>query len=326
MKKLFTIMLAVAMMLSCFAVANAEGKDYSSWPEKDITIAYYTKTGSGGDLFLRQVAAALERQDAVNGHHVYVENLIDPTGVACWGYVEQQPADGYYLAGVSSVLVSSNLLVGSPVDYKNFSYILGMGLDHSYAFCRADAPYDDLPSLVEYCKAHPYEVNWANAVPTAVATIQTFALQNELGIEVNRITYDTGTDATVAVLGGFADLCLNEYSEIAAQVEAGEFKILFDTSSARGIIGDIPVLSEYGIGFNCDRPRGIIGQKDLDPELIARIDEVFCKATEDPEFIKYCEDNGIQPIQMHMEEMTECFEGVAQCILDNMDTITGTGK
>ena len=91
-------------------------------------------------------------------------------------------------------------------------------------------------------------------------------------------------------------------------------------------MADVPVLSEYGYGINCDRPRGVIGPSGMDPELIARVDEVLCKAFDDPEFQKYLEDSGIQPIQMHEAEFRETYENVAKAVLDNMDLITGVAS
>ena len=65
-KKFFSFA-AIAVMLASFAAGPAAAADYSSWPEDDIRIIYYTKAGSGGDLFLRQLAAALHPTPAVCG-------------------------------------------------------------------------------------------------------------------------------------------------------------------------------------------------------------------------------------------------------------------
>ena len=118
-KKFFSFA-AIAVMLASFAAGPAAAADYSSWPEDDIRIIYYTKAGSGGDLFLRQLAAALH--DKLNGHQLLIENIIDQTGRAAWSRVQKAKPDGYTLAGLSTTVVTADLVGNSPVKYKDFDW------------------------------------------------------------------------------------------------------------------------------------------------------------------------------------------------------------
>ena len=97
---------------------ESSGNDYSGWPEKDIHIIYYTKAGSGGDTFLRQMSAALNGK--LNGHNIVIENIVDPTGASAWSKVQEAEADGYTLACLSSTVVTADLVGGSPVKYQDF--------------------------------------------------------------------------------------------------------------------------------------------------------------------------------------------------------------
>lgn len=158
--RLFSLLITAAMLLNMAACANKpseaassaapqsggaaeaasqeSGSDYSSWPEKNVTIIYYTKAGSGGDIFLRQLAAALNGK--LNGHNLLIENIVDPTGATAWGKVQKASPDGYTLACLSSTVVTADLIGGSPVKYEDFDYVTGMGMDPQYIYCRSDAP------------------------------------------------------------------------------------------------------------------------------------------------------------------------------------------
>lgn len=304
------------------AAAEQPG-DYSSWPEQDIKIIYYTKAGSGGDIFLRQLASALDGK--LNGHKLLIENIVDPTGASAWSRVQSAEPDGYTLSCLSSTVVTADLIGGSPVKYEDFSYIAGLGMDPQYIYCRADAPYDTLTELVDYCRENPGKISWATSAPTSASTICSVALINEAGIDVNRVVYETGGDSLVAVLGKFVDVAVGEYGDMAPQIEAGELKLLTLLSENRNVL-DVPTSVEQGYSFTFERPRGIAGPTGMDPALTARIKEVFDQAYESDAFNKYLESVAIDPVKQTGEEFLESYRAIATTVTENMDALTGQAK
>lgn len=294
--------------------------DYSSWPEKDITVVYYTKAGSGGDIFLRQLATALDGK--LNGHKLLIENLVDPTGATAWGKVQKADKDGYTLACLSSTVVTADIIGGSPVKYTDFDYVIGMGMDPQYIYCKADAPYNNLEELIAYCKENPGEVGWATAAPTSASTICSVALIGKAGVDVNRVVYETGSDSLVAVLGGFVDVAVGEYGDMAAQVDAGELKLLCLLSKERNAM-DIPTILEQGYDFIFERPRGIAAPLGTDPALVERIYEVFAQAYENEEFMAYLESVAIDPVLQKGDAFLASYDTIATTVNDNMAALTG---
>lgn len=339
-KKLVSLVLASAMTLSLAACGNSNSgnagnasntpssagtsgtaaADYSNWPEKDITVVYYTKAGSGGDLFLRQLASALDGK--LNGHQLLIENLVDPTGATAWSKVQKAAADGYTLACLSSTVVTADIIGGSPVKYPDFDYVIGMGMDPQYIYCKSSAPYNNLEELVDYCNKHPGEVNWATAAPTSASTICSVALINEAGLNVNRVVYETGGDSLVGILGGFVDVAVGEYGDMAAQVDAGELKLLTLFSAERNAL-DVPTTSEAGYNLVFDRPRGIAAPEGTDPALVERIYEVFAQAYESEEFMAYLESVAIDPVLQTGDEFLASYDLIAQTVNDNLASLTG---
>ncbi|MCI8870570.1 MAG: tripartite tricarboxylate transporter substrate binding protein [Lawsonibacter sp.] len=302
------------------AQSGAPAADYSGWPEKDITVIYYTKAGSGGDIFLRQLASALDGK--LNGHKLLIENLVDPTGATAWSKVQRSAADGYTLACLSSTVVTADIIGGSPVKYAGFDYVIGMGMDPQYIYCKADAPYNNLEELMDYCKANPGQLSWATAAPTSASTICSVALINKAGVEVNRVVYETGSDSLVAVLGGFVDVAVGEYGDMAAQVDAGELKLLCLLSKERNAL-DVPTTLEQGYDFIFERPRGIAAPEGTDPALAERIYEVFAQAYESEEFMAYLESVAIDPVLQTGDEFLNSYDAIAATVNDNMAALTG---
>ena len=278
----FAAMAMVAGSLVAGAAGMASAADYSSWPEDDIRIIYYTKAGSGGDLFLRQLAAALH--DKLNGHQLLIENIIDQTGRAAWSRVQKAKPDGYTLAGLSTTVVTADLVGNSPVKYQDFDYVIGLGLDPQYIYCPSDAPYDNLAELIDYCKKNPGKVRWASSTPTSASTLCSVSIIQNTGINVNRMVYQTGSDILVAMLGDFVDIAVGEYVDIGAQVEAKEIKLLALLAEERNAL-NIPTAKEQGFDFVFDRARGLAAPKGTDPELVKRMYDVFAQAYDDPKFM-----------------------------------------
>lgn len=298
--------------------------DYSSWPEKDVHVIYYTKAGSGGDIFLRQLAKALEGK--MNGHSMIIENLVDPTGATAWSKVQKAEKDGYTLACLSSTVVTADLIGGSPVKYKDFDYAIGLGMDPQYIYCKSDKPYNNLAELVQYCKDHPGEVKWATAAPTSASTVCSVGIIAQAGIEVNRVVYDTGGDSLTAILGDFVDVSVGEYGDMAGSVEAGDLKLLTVLSKKRTSVDTVPTTSEEGFEFTFERPRGIAAPAGTDPALVQRIHEVFAQAYDDAAFQEYLASVAIDPVLQTGPEFLESYDMIAQTVSDNIGLLTGTSK
>ncbi|MCD8009869.1 MAG: tripartite tricarboxylate transporter substrate binding protein [Lachnospiraceae bacterium] len=306
------------------AEAASSGEDYSSWPEEDIHILYYTKAGSGGDTFLRQMAAALDGK--LNGHSIVIENVIDTTGATTWSKVQEADPDGYTLAGLSTTVVTADIVGGSPVAYEDFEYVIGLGVDQQYIYCLADQPYDTLEELIAYCEENPGELNWATNAPTSASTVCSVALIQEAGINVNRVTYDTGSDSLTAILGGFVDVCVGEYADIAGEVEAGEIKLIATFSEERTSLEDVPTVVESGFSLVFQRSRGLAAPLGTDPALVERMYEVFAQCYEDEDFMEYLSTNAIEPVLQTGDEFFESYQLLADAVTDYLDVLTGTAS
>lgn len=316
------IIAALGLTATSSLAAETEGQ-YANWPEKDVKIIYYTKAGSGGDIFLRQMAAALDGK--LNGHKLIIENIVDPTGATAWSKVQAADPDGYTLACLSSTVVTADIIGGSPVKYADFDYIIGMGMDPQYIYCKSDAPYNTLEELVAYATEHPGEVSWATAAPTSASTICSVALINKAGINVNRVVYETGGDSLTAILGDFVDVAVGEYGDMAAQVDAGEIKLIALLAKERNAL-DIPTASEQGYDFIFERPRGIAGPAGMDPELIQVVHDAMAQAYESEDFMSYLESVAIDPVLQTGEEFLASYDAIAATVNENMAALTGTAQ
>lgn len=307
-----------ALFITCGA-AFAAGK-YDNWPEKDIHIIYYTRPGSGGDTFLRNMAVAVK--DKLNGHNIVIENLIDPSGAVPWGRVQRAPQDGYTLACLSTTVVTADLIGHSPVKYPDFAYVCALGNDPQYIFTRKDMPFNTLPELIDYAKKNPGKLNWGTAAPTSASTICSAEIIRTTGIDVNRIVFDTGSDTLVNILGGFCDVGVGEYVDMRPQVEAGNLKLIALLARDRNSL-NVPTTVENGFNIVFERLRGLAAPAGTDPELVARMAEVFKAALDDEKFKKYLADEAIEGTFVDGTAFLASYDGVAATIKDNEAALRG---
>ncbi len=317
-KSLLCKVLAVAALFAACVPAFA-GK-YDSWPEKDVHIIYYTRPGSGGDTFLRNLAVAVK--DKLNGHSIVIENIIDPSGAVPWGRVQRAPKDGYTLACLSTTVVTADLIGHSPVKYPDFAYICALGNDPQYIFSRKEMPFNTLPELLAYAKANPGKLNWGTAAPTSASTICSAEIIRSTGIDVNRIVFNTGGDTLVNILGGFCDIGVGEYMDMRPQIEAGNLKLLALVAKERNVL-NVPTTVEDGFNIVFERARGLAAPAGTDPELVERMAEVFKTVLSDEKFCKYLSDEAIEAKYMNGAEFLASYDQVAKTIKDNEAALRG---
>lgn len=310
---------SVAACVFAMCGAAAAGK-YDSWPEKDVHIIYYTRPGSGGDTFLRNLAVAVK--DKLNGHSIVIENIIDPSGAVPWGRVQRAAKDGYTLACLSTTVVTADLIGHSPVKYQDFAYICALGNDPQYIFTRKDMPFNTLKELVEYAKKNPGKLNWGTAAPTSASTICSAEIIRTTGIDVNRVVFDTGSDTLVNILGGFCDVGVGEYIDMRPQVEAGNLKLLSLLASERNSL-NVPTTAEEGFNIVFERLRGLAAPKGTDPELVARIAEIFKTAYDNETFSKYLAEEAIEPKYTDGAGFLASYDKVAETIRANEAALRG---
>lgn len=306
------------------STAPESADPYAAWPEKDIKIIFNAKAGSSGDTLLRNLAVAME--DKLNGHQIIIENIVDPTGAAAFAEVQKADPDGYTLTLLSSVVVQAELISDSPINYNDFSYINGMGIDPQYIYCRSEAPYNTLPELIEYAKQNPGVINWGTGLPTGASTVCSVQIINGADLEVNRVVYDGGSDILAAVLGGFVDIGVCEYGDVRAQVEAGELKLLAVVSAERSDISDIPTTVEEGYDLVFDRARGLAGPEGMDPKLVEHIYELFKASFEDEGFVDYMDSVSIKKVYMTGDELKATYDSIYETISENKADILGTAQ
>lgn len=301
MKKFTALALALVMALGLLAGCGSPapagstaapagstgtGAPAAAFPEKGKNINMIVGYSAGGstDIFARLVAKYVEQKW---GCTVVVQNVTGGSGAVGFQQCLDSAADGYTVTisnGASLTLSESGNYDWTYKDFDNLAKII----DEDELLCvKADAPYNDLNEFVEYAKANPGKMTVGFAGLGGFTHLAAAKFIHDMGVEVNNIGYDSGSEAVTAVLGGFVDFCQQQPAETASTLESGDLKALAIMSTERHpseLLANVPTAKEQGVDFLVAQWRGISAPKGLPTEARTAWETCLAEIAADPAF------------------------------------------
>lgn len=314
-KRIICLLTVVALTMVCFVgceekpnkSVNSNSNSGSNFPNKSINMIVGYGAGGSTDIFARLVAKYLEQKWNVS---VVVNNVTGGSGAVGFTQALQQTADGYTVTisnGASLTLSESGNVDWKYNDFDNLAKMID---EDEVLLVSKDCPYNSLEEFIEAAKANPKSLSVGFAGLGGFTHLAAAKFINDMGIEVNNIGYNSGSEAVVAVLGGFVDFCQQQPAEFAAQFEAGELKALGIMSKERHpseLLSGIPTSKEQGIDFLVSQWRGISAPKGL-PEDVRKIwEDTLAEIAADPEFQKEVEETLLSRVNCITGEEFESF-------------------
>ncbi len=264
----------------------------STYPEKEVEVVYHSSAGSGGDIFLRTMSKAVDKN---LGKAWVVNNMPGASGANAWNYVAKSKNDGYTLLGISSTIITAPILNKMPVNFKDFEPVAMMFTDPMVLFVPGDSPIKTLKDLIDAAKAAPGKIKFAGGTPGELGFVAGREFMKAAGFEMALVPFEGGGDAAVTVLGGHLDGGIGEYAEIASNVEAGKLRII-GSFNKMPLKADIQTIAEAGYPeVKIEKLRGVLAPKGTPKEVIEIIAGAMKKALDDPDFKKYYETSNLIP-------------------------------
>jgi len=287
------VIMAVSLIIALGSPALA-----LEYPDRPITLVIPYGAGGPTDLNARAVAKAAEK---FLGQPIICENK--PGGGATIGpaLVLQKPADGYTLG-----VFTSGAIIGYHMGPMSFnpiedpthimrwvSYIGGLVVP-------ADSQWKTIQDFAAYAKQNPKKITYATAGIGTSGHLIMEDLGSVTGIELVHIPYKTDAEAYTALLGGHVDAVFG--SGWSALVDAGKFRpLLLDGDKRWKRYPQIPTLKEVYNVFSATF-MGLMGPKGLPKLIIQKNHDAFRKALDDPTFLTFMENYGMQIVYLNTED------------------------
>lgn len=305
MKKVFAMLLTLAMSLSLLAGCGSQGtpdpvdSDADSpaaedvkWPEKPIEVVIPYNPGGDTDFNAR---AFLEYLSTELGVAVVGTNVAGSSGTIASRQVKDAKNDGYSVL-FSHTVMNVNEMVG----------IADFGLDDFEVACiaarspgevivvRSDLGVKNLDELKAYTQEHPGELDLAVNFGTMV-NINGIQMQQS-GIDVNLIEAGSASERVAALAGGHCDIIINAYGSVKDYLATGEFVALASTGaeSAEGFDG-ITSAKEQGYDITLEKHYFFAFPKDTPTAVVEKFAAAVEKTVENPEYQEdimtaYCQE------------------------------------
>jgi tripartite-type tricarboxylate transporter receptor subunit TctC len=293
MKRFFWLLGALAL------AANAFAQD--KFPSKPITLICPWSPGGGTDLHLRKLAQIASKH---LGQNVIVENRAGGSGMN--GPVTMSKTvrpDGYT---ISQLTISAFRMPHmQKVDWdplNDFTYIIGLA---GYTFgvvVQADSPIKTFQDVIAYAKANPGKFSYATPGSGTSLHLAMEEIGVKAGVQFLHVPFKGQADGAAALMGGHV-MAQVDSTGWARQVDAGTFRLLA-TLGDRRTRWNAPTVKELGIDTVSNSPYGLVGPKDMPPQIVKVLHDAFKLASDDPENAKTLQ----QLDQLHWYKSSEDYK------------------
>jgi tripartite-type tricarboxylate transporter receptor subunit TctC len=277
--------LTVVCLLGC-------GDNTAPFPSKEIRIIVQSPPGGLSDQISRFMGLLLEEDLGVP---VIAENKPGASGALAFSYVARKSPDGYVIGHTSVELVMVRTLGYTDIGPQDMTLICLAAKIAPVLVVRADAPWQSFEEYVAAARAAPGELIMANSGTGSIWHFNTLLLQSHAKIQVTHLPYNGSGDTLVSLLGGHVDAVIAGVSEAMSHIEAGSLRPLavFDEKRA-AVLPDTPSTHELGYPMGTPAWSAFSGPAGMDPLVRDQIASAFEKASEDPRWLKFSRERGIE--------------------------------
>lgn len=239
----------------------------------DYTIMAPAAPGGGWDQTARSMQEALQAE-GISGN-VQVTNVPGAGGtIGLAQFVNQSTGHPDALIVGGYVMVGAILTNASPVTLDMVTPIARLTGEAVVVVVPAASELQTMADLVAKLKENAGAVAWAGGSAGGADHITAGLIAKTVGVDpttVNYIAYSGGGEALAALLGGQVTVGISGYSEFAAQIAAGELRLLAVSSDTRIPGVDAPTLKEAGVDMALQNWRMVAAAPGISDEQKAAI-------------------------------------------------------
>ncbi len=319
-KRVLALVMAGVMALSLCACGGGSG-DY---PTKGINVICPWGAGGGTDACLRAFTNAMGKD---LGQTLTVDNVTGGGGITGHQAIADAEADGYTIGMITFELSTYKPLGTSDLTWESYEPLCRVNTDAATVTVATkwanDNNIKDLAGFIDYCKAHPGEVQMGGSSAASVWHIAGGYLMNATGIDIQMVTYQEGAAAAVKdAAGGFINGVTVSLAEARSFIESGDLTCLGVMSDERNsAFPDVPTCAEQGFDVKYFTQRGMAVPKDTPAEIKTRLEDACKKAIEDPEFVEFMNNNGQAISYLNAADYTQFLKDSATDVAEAMKAV-----
>ena len=279
MKFIYKLLLA----FSCLSVSLA----FAVYPEKQLTIVVPYPPGGSTDVLGRILAQYMSKD---LGQAVIVENTGGAGGTIGAAKVAKAGPDGYTLLFHNMAQASAPALYAKlPYDPATDFIPIGMVTEVPMVLvARKDFPAESLQGFIDYVRANPDKVNFANAGIGATSNLCEVLMKSTLGASWLSVSYKGTGPALNDLLAGQVDVICDQPASTLQHIRAGSIKALAVANKERiSSLPTTPTFSQSGMpGFQLSVWHALYAPKDTPKSVIDRLTKALNNALKDSVLVR----------------------------------------
>ena len=279
MKFIYKLLLA----FSCLSVSLA----FAVYPEKQLTIVVPYPPGGSTDVLGRILAQSISKD---LGQAVIIENTGGAGGTIGAAKVAKAGPDGYTLLFHNMAQASAPALYAKlPYDPATDFIPIGMVTEVPMVLvARKDFPAESLQGFIDYVRANPDKVNFANAGIGATSNLCEVMMKSTLGASWLSVSYKGTGPALNDLLAGQVDVICDQPASTLQHIRAGSIKALAVANKERiSSLPTTPTFSQSGMpSFQLSVWHALYAPKDTPKSVIDRLTKALNNALKDPVLVR----------------------------------------
>ena len=285
---------ATALLLIAAAAPAVQAQDF---PNRPIRMVIAFPAGGPTDFVGRLIADKLK--DSFG--QVIVENKPGANGAIGADSVAKAAPDGYtlFLTTVGAVAITPSMRTDLPYDVlRDFAPVTLVVRNTTIMVVRADHPANSIKEFVEIAKKKNGGLPIASTGVGSTTHLAEEMFATAAGFKFVHVPYRGAAPALTDLLGGQVEAFFADVPALMAQIAAGKVKVLAAASGQRNPkLPDVATLAEQGYpDTSSDNWYGLLAPAKTPPAVIARLNDAFAKAINDPVVKQKLIDSGAVPV------------------------------
>lgn len=255
------------------AALAASGSHAQGFPSRPIELVVHTSPGGGTDVIARVVADILTREKLV-GQPVNVVNRPGGAGAIAYTYFKGKRGDPHTIMTVASLtLLIQTTRPEMGMGLEHFTPLAFLAQDPQAVMVATDSPFRTLKDLIEAGSREPDSRVASVSSPGGTARMLLWLLERETGARYKVVSFKSGADAILSVMGGHTHVTTENISEGHSAVTAKKLRVLAVSSVQRlPVVPDAPTLKELGYDIHVGTGRGFAMPADVPKDAAARME------------------------------------------------------
>ena len=282
-----------------------EGQSESAaddFPIKPIKVVVYLAPGGSGDILARKFTdIAAKYTDAT----FVVENKPGAGGIVALEYGRKLPSDGYNLMYMTKSVISKLATTGSDIDPMEFDWISLVQIDPECVITNKNNEVNTWQEIVADARAKNGSQLWLGPATGGLDHVTAQNIWQSAGIKATWVPFDSGGKAKAALLGEQGVVYVGNPGEIQGKPDFVVAAICYSERLPQ--FPDVPTFTELGVeGLENEIMwRGFALKAGTPDNVVAWYEDLFAKVSQDPEWRKSYEAQGIQVVNQTRETFNQ---------------------